>query len=386
MVLVLSTSLQMSKIIFLNFVLICLNFAFSSSIKCENQHFKIISTESGIFKGLRQTTLYENEEYFSFRGIPYAKPPLNDLRFQLPEKSDPWNNIKSVLATGSECVQLNPLNQSEIIGDEDCLFLNVYTPDFAPNKKLPVMFFIHGGGYFDSSSSETFYGPDFLIEENVILVTINYRLGPLGFLSIDGLPKNVGLHDQLLALKWVNENIHNFGGDEKEITIFGESAGACSVHFLILSPLSNNCFKRAILQSGTALDTWAYGDSHHNQNEMMMNYGVGKGDLIQFLKSVDAKKFIRETFVDPFPTDPGERGYSLTFKPVVDDWLIKDNPRSIIDEPIDSSIDVMIGYSSEVSKFHLKERRLKDIFYRKRSHSPKIYKIQSTFPSLTENS
>lgn len=335
----------MSKIALQNFLLICLIF---SSIKCENPDYKIISTGNGFFKGLRQRTLYENREYFSFRGIPYAKPPLNDLRFQLPEKPDPWIDIKSVLETGYDCVQLNPFRESEIIGDEDCLFLNVYTPNVDPNKKLPVMFFIHGGGYFDSSSSEAFYGPDFLMEENVILVTINYRLGPLGFLSIDGLPKNVGLHDQLLALKWVNENIHNFGGDENEITIFGESAGASSVHFLILSPLSNNCFKRAILQSGTALDTWAYGDSQHNQNEMMMNYGLDKGDLIKFLKSVDAKTFIRDNFVNPFPTDPGERGYRLVFKPVVDDWLITDNPKSIIDKSIDGLTDVMIGYSSKV--------------------------------------
>lgn len=339
----------MFKIVLWNFVL-CLNFFFS--IKCENQDFKIISTDNGFYRGLRQKTLYENKEYFSFRGIPYANAPINHLRFELPEKYSAWISVKDVLKTGSDCIQINPLNTSEIIGDEDCLFLNVYTPNVDLIKKLPVMFFIHGGGYFESSSSELFYGPDFLIEENIVLVTINYRLGPLGFLSVDELPKNVGLYDQLLALKWVNENIQSFGGDKNEITIFGESAGACSVHFLIMSPLSNTFFKRAIMQSGTALDAWAYGDFFHNQTKMMNTFGAVKGyngDLISFLKNIDAKKLIRETFLSPSPTDPGERGYSLLFKPVIDGAFITDNSKPVLDR-FNNSIDVMLGYSSKVLK------------------------------------
>lgn len=336
--------------IFSSNIFLCLNF-FVYSIKCENPDFKFISTDNGFYKGLRQRTLYENKEYFSFRGIPYANAPINGLRFELPEKYSSWIGVKDVLKTGSDCTQINPFNTSEIIGDEDCLFLNVYTPNVTLTKKLPVMFFIHGGGYYESSSSELFYGPDFFIEENVVLVTINYRLGPLGFLSMDGLPKNVGLYDQLLALKWVNENIECFGGDKNEITIFGESAGASSVHFLIISPLSKTFFKRAIMQSGTALDTWAYGDFYHNQTKMMNTFAGIKGyngDLIRFLKNIDAKKFIRETFLSPLPTDPGERGYSVLFKPVVDGAFITDNPRSVLDR-LNNSIDVMFGYSSKVT-------------------------------------
>lgn len=241
-------------------------------IKCDQ--FKTIEIENGLIRGKILQSVYLKSDYFAFRGIPYAKPPIGNLRFKLPEKPEPWTDVKDVIKIGSDCVQKSSVIPGmHVSGNEDCLFLNVYTPDLTFSEKLPVMFFIHGGGYQEMSSSDLFYGPDFFINENVIVVTINYRLGPLGFLSVDYLPQNVGLYDQLLALKWVNENIDKFGGDKNEITIFGESAGSSSIHFQILSPLTKNLFKRAILQSGTALDTWAYENENHNQNDIMVKFG-----------------------------------------------------------------------------------------------------------------
>ncbi|XP_026318747.1 cholinesterase 1-like [Hyposmocoma kahamanoa] len=144
-------------------------------------------------------------------------------------------------------------------GSEDCLYLNVYTPDIKPSSSLPIMVFIHGGGFMCGSGNDNIYGPEFLVKENVVLVTINYRVDILGFLCLDTeeIPGNAGMKDQVAALRWIKKNISNFGGDPDNITIFGESAGAASVVFHLISPMSKGLFKRAIAQSGSATCFWA---------------------------------------------------------------------------------------------------------------------------------
>lgn len=190
-------------------------------IKCEK--FKTIEIESGLIRGKVLQSFYSNNEYLAFRGIPYGKPPINELRFEKPQKPEPWTGVLDTLEAGNMCVQYN--RSQILVGDEDCLNLNVYTPSLS--KNLPVMFYIFGGRYNKGSADEMRYGPDFLIDENVIVVTINYRLGVFGFMSLgtENYPGNLGLRDQIHALKWVNENIRSFGGDNKKITVFGHSAG-----------------------------------------------------------------------------------------------------------------------------------------------------------------
>lgn len=192
-------------------------------IKCDTEQFKTIEIESGLIRGKVLRSFYSNNEYFAFRGIPYAKPPVNDLRFEIPQEPEPWTNVLDTLKTGNMCVQYN--RSKILIGDEDCLSLNVYTPSVSRN--LPVMFYIFGGMFKTGSADKMKYGPDFLVDENVIVVIINYRLGVLGFMSLgtEQYPGNIGLRDQIHALKWVNSNIHSFGGDNKRITIFGHSSG-----------------------------------------------------------------------------------------------------------------------------------------------------------------
>ncbi|XP_054273063.1 esterase FE4-like isoform X1 [Macrosteles quadrilineatus] len=199
-------------------------------------------------------------EIFGFLGIPYAAPPTGHLRFQSPQDPPTWPGLRDASRPGSACIQQFVLIEklrNIVIGLEDCLFLNVYTPQVT--EKLPVMFYIHGGGYAGGSGDPSEYGPELLLDQDVVLVTINYRLGPLGFLSTGDsvLPGNLGLKDQLSALKWVQKNIHHFGGDKDSVTIFGESAGGASVHFHMLSPKSQGLFHKAISQSGTALCPWA---------------------------------------------------------------------------------------------------------------------------------
>ncbi|CAG2106736.1 unnamed protein product, partial [Medioppia subpectinata] len=219
-----------------------------------------VNTTSGVVKGLTIDVL--NTSVDQFLAIPYAEPPVGVLRFA---KSVPLRHpIQDVIdgtETGNSCYQLIPDLLKPFVGNltlsEDCLVLNVWTPHVAkksvPKAPLkPVMFWIHGGALILGSSFQKLYNGTALATNDVVVVSINYRLANFGFLYGDreDAPGNVGFYDQLLALKWVRENIHMFGGDRDEITIFGESAGSWSVSVQLLSPLSKGLFKRAIMESG----------------------------------------------------------------------------------------------------------------------------------------
>lgn len=160
---------------------------------------------------------------------------------------------------GSVCVQYKEVPGTAIIGEEDCLFLNVYTLNINPFRPLPVMFYIHGGFFVMGSGNDDFYGPDYLINHNIVLVTINYRLGVLGFLSanIEETAGNAGLKDQIAALKWVQKNIRNFGGDPSRVTIFGDSVGGSSVTLHMIVPAARGLFQRAISMSGVLNNDFA---------------------------------------------------------------------------------------------------------------------------------
>ena len=198
-----------------------------------------------------------------FLGIPYAKPPTGTLRFQKPAPPESWTGTREALVFGHECMQRDvPLfhfNNSEApvpkARSEDCLCLNVYALESTASP-LPVMVWIHGGGFTLGAGSQ--YDASHLATKGVVVVTINYRLDVFGFLSSedDVMPGNYGMFDQIAALNWVHTNIANFGGDPGKVTLFGESAGAASVSLLILSPLTQGLFQRAITESGSSLNPW----------------------------------------------------------------------------------------------------------------------------------
>jgi para-nitrobenzyl esterase len=199
----------------------------------------------------------------AFLGLPYAAPPVGDLRWRAPEAPAKWTGERDATKFGAHCAQGHVFDDM-IFQDsgesEDCLFLNVYTPASAkPGSKLPVMFWIHGGGYSGGGSSEPRHNGDFLPTKGVVLVTINYRLGVFGFLATADLAKeakgaagNYGLLDAVAALKWVKANIGQFGGDPGNVTIFGESAGSFAVSTLMASPAARGLFHKAIGESGAA--------------------------------------------------------------------------------------------------------------------------------------
>ncbi|RZC37636.1 COesterase and/or Abhydrolase 3 domain containing protein, partial [Asbolus verrucosus] len=221
----------------------------------------IVTVSTGKLQGKTGKNIY-NGEFYSFQGIPYAKPPVGPLRFKAPQPAEPWTGIRDATNEGEECFSRHPVFTT-LTGGEDCLTLNVYTPNLPKHGSVlkPVMFWIHGGGFTSGSSSSVIYGPEFLLTEDIVLVTINYRTGILGFLSLEDpdldIPGNAGLKDMVLALKWVQKNISNFSGDPNNVTIFGESAGGAASHYLILSPLAKGLFHRAILQSASTTRPFA---------------------------------------------------------------------------------------------------------------------------------
>ncbi len=200
----------------------------------------------------------------AFMGLPYAAPPIGDLRWKAPQHAAKWKGERDATKYGARCAQgrvFDDMVFQDAGENEDCLFLNVYAPAASNDKsKLPVMFWIHGGGYAGGASSEPRHNGDFLPLKGVVLVTINYRLGVFGFLVTADLAKeangaagNYGLMDMVAALQWVKANIKNFGGDPDNVTIFGESAGSFAVSTLMASPMAKGLFHKAIGESGGAI-------------------------------------------------------------------------------------------------------------------------------------
>ncbi|XP_069123190.1 cocaine esterase-like isoform X1 [Argopecten irradians] len=222
------------------------------------QSFPVVSTPSGPIKGVVVPTL--GMDIVQFRNIPYAKPPVGNLRFEKTLPVEPWTETLDGTSFGPSCIQDLTLfaelwakaDKHEV--SEDCLQLNVYVPTAVSTEvKKPVMVWIHGGAFVMGNSWG--YDPSFLVMKDVIVVTINYRLGILGFLNTEDstLPGNVGLWDAIEALKWVNKNIAAFGGDPESVTIFGESAGGFAVSYLAIIPSTAGLFQRIIPQSGSAV-------------------------------------------------------------------------------------------------------------------------------------
>ncbi|XP_013185290.2 juvenile hormone esterase [Amyelois transitella] len=192
-----------------------------------------------------------------YYGIPYATVRG---RFQAPGPEPVWDDVYEAINENVRCRQRKNEKSDEMIGVDNCLIINVYKPLNVEDKPLAVMVFIHGGAFFQGSASPFMYGPQYLIKKGVILVTLTYRLNLQGFLCLrtKEAPGNAGMKDQVAALRWIQRNIKAFGGDPDNITIFGESAGAASVSFLVLSPMAKGLFHKAITQSGSAISSWAY--------------------------------------------------------------------------------------------------------------------------------
>lgn len=248
------------------FALICLLTVRTAVVsKGQDARGPLVTTKYGQVQGTQLRVKGTDRVISSFLGIPFAKPPLEELRFSPPERPTPWIDVRDATAYPPLCIQ--DLKGIDILREifltdlpdftlsEDCLYLNIYTPAEAKkDDKLPVMVFIHGGGLVMGGAS-MFDGSAISAYENVVVVSIQYRLGTLGYFSTgdEHARGNWGFLDQVAALQWIQENIEPFGGDQESVTIFGESAGGISVSALVLSPLSKGLFHKAISQSGVSI-------------------------------------------------------------------------------------------------------------------------------------
>lgn len=278
------------------------------------------------------------KNYIAFEGIPYAEPPTGLHRFQPPRPcTTQWEGIRNAKNPGESCMQWDHFiwTKDRLRGSEDCLFLNVYTSNVNPVEKYPVVVHIHGGAFMYGNGD--FYGPDFLLTRHIVMVNINYRLGPLGFLSTedDVVPGNMGLKDQNMAIRWVKENIARFGGDPERITITGYSAGGASVHLHYMSPLSAGLFNNGISHSGCALNPWVMAENPLEKAKILAGY-VGctmtnTTELVACLKDKPAEDIVRAVgHFQPFQYNPFSP-FGAVVEPKSDTAFLSDSPISIIE-------------------------------------------------------
>lgn len=300
--------------------------------------------KQGAILGSRDETT-NGRVYYTFKSIPYAKPPVGSLRFKDPEPAPAWSGVRNGSLPIPKCPQPDLLAPNNVAGQEDCLYLNVYTPR-PYSSNLPVMVFIHGGGFVISAAEHQGSSPKPLMEKDVVVVAMNYRLGALGFLATGDnvLPGNLGLKDQILALQWVQDNIMDLGGDPNKVTIFGESAGGMSVHYHIFSPLAAGLFRRAIMQSGTAMIPM-------NTSLKKSAIKIGKALNCTGEKSQQLMACISEATAEDLVKAPGplqswtESPYPVG--PCVDGTYLPDYPEVLLKDGLYNRVDVMSGSTKD---------------------------------------
>ncbi|KAG1667819.1 Acetylcholinesterase [Nymphon striatum] len=359
-----------SEMVFLQlFVLLCS----VAVIKCStNSESVTLHTVSGPIKGKRQSTL--DGQVDSFLGIPYAKPPINDLRFRRPAPVERWCDVRDATNKPNACTQypagmFGPGFKGEQIWvpntqiSEDCLYLNVWAPAKHANRLTsltPVFVWIYGGGFNSGSSDLDLYdGALIAARNNLIVVSFNYRTGVFGFLDVqtNEAPGNVGLLDQQLALKWVKTNIMFFGGDPERITIAGESAGSFSVNFHLLSHGSRNLFDRAIMQSGSAYNKVAVlsdkvkfeaaSNLAEAANCSHKDATVFPDEIVECLRKLPSNQLnLLELGLYKIPI-------KYAFTPTVDGHFLPDHPMSMVDKGDFKKTDILMGTNANEGTFFL---------------------------------
>ncbi|ORA78113.1 carboxylesterase/lipase family protein [Mycobacterium malmoense] len=300
-----------------------------------------------------------------WKGIPYAAPPVGDLRFRLPEPPRRWTEVADVTSFGPACPQPAFPNMPLDLGapqGEDCLRLNVWaSSDTEPGAGKPVMVWLHGGAYILGSSSQPLYDGHRLVsgDVDVVVVTVNYRLGALGFLDLSSFgtarrrfDSNVGLHDVLAALRWVRDNIAAFGGDPQRVTLFGESAGAGIVTTLLAAPAAEGLFAGAIAQSSPATSVYDRGRARRVAKGFLDKLGIAPPDADRLLDApVAAILAASQEVFDEVPVrNPG----TLAFVPIVDGDLVPDYPVKLAQEGRSHPVPLIIGTNKhEAALFRL---------------------------------
>uniref|UniRef100_A0A4W3H470 Carboxylic ester hydrolase n=1 Tax=Callorhinchus milii TaxID=7868 RepID=A0A4W3H470_CALMI len=327
----------------------------------------VVTTKLGRVRGTRMPVL--SGHVSAFLGIPFAEAPVGSLRFRPPQPHKPWAGELEAVRFPMNCQQyvdkslpgfpgLEMWNPNQEMS-EDCLYLNIWVPTPRP-RNATVMVWIYGGGFYSGASTLDVYDGKYLAHtENIILVSMNYRVGPFGFLALPGseeAPGNVGLLDQRLALQWVKDNIQEFGGNPKTVTLFGESAGGASVGLHLLSPGSRHLFSRAILQSGSPNCPWATVSAlearrRATQLGQLLNCQASSDrELVSCLRTREPRELIeKEWLVLPY-----SGLFRFPFVPVVDGTFLPDSPEAMMEAgDFKQEAAVLLGFNKDEGSFFL---------------------------------
>jgi para-nitrobenzyl esterase len=270
-----------------------------------------------------------------FKGIPFAAPPVGDLRWREPMPVKAWSGVRDATKFGSRCMQTGP----DV--SEDCLYLNVWAPEWPAKSRKPVMVWIHGGGNFAGSGSEPTFDGEAFARRGVVLVTANYRLGVFGFFAHPELTAesshrasgNYGLMDQVAALRWVRDNIAKFGGDPQNVTVFGESAGGLDISVLMTSPLAKGLYQRLIAESGPVVAPPSLAEGEKKGSSVAASL---KADSIKTLRAIPAQDLQKAT-------GQGLQFLGPLLGVVVDGWVLPRPPFQVFQAGQEHRVDLLIG-------------------------------------------
>jgi para-nitrobenzyl esterase len=334
-----------------------------------------VMTETGLIQGVaeRDLTVY--------KGVPFAAAPVGELRWRAPQPAASWEGVRLADSFGPDPYQGD--GQGHV--SEDCLYLNIWTPAQEADAKVPVLVWIYGGGFSFGSNTTPVHNGEHLARKGVVLVTINYRVGPLGFLAHSELsaesPRRVsgnwGLLDQLAALRWVQRNIAAFGGDPENVTIFGESAGGISVSMLCASPEAKGLFRRAISQSGGSFGP-PRRTTYPGENMRRLAWAEESGGAYLQRAGVTTIAELRQLPPERLPAGWG----SGAAWPIIDGWIIPDDQHRLYQSGTYNEVDILVGYNSDEGLSFARERTPEE--YRanvEQRYGPFAEKLLAAYPA-----
>jgi para-nitrobenzyl esterase len=306
-----------------------------------------VEVTGGTIEGIKQDGL------FIYKGIPFAAPPVGDLRWKSPAPVEAWTGVRKADTFGPACMQAaNAMGNTSPV-DEDCLYLNVWTPAKKPDEKLPVIFWVHGGGFSGGSTSTPMYDGTGFARKGVVMVSVAYRVGPFGFFAHPELSREsgrgsgaYGLEDMIAGLEWAKKNVGRFGGDPANVTLFGHSAGGMAVNMLAASPVARDLFHRVICMSGGSFAPL------QTTNQGGMGLGIQALELAEsngdeFLKRLGAADIASARSLSAEEIQQGlAGGMGMRFRPGADGYVVPDDLYSLYKEGRFNDTPILVGYTS----------------------------------------
>ncbi len=320
----------------------------------------VVNTQSGKVRGQMRNNI------FVFKSVPFAAPPVGNLKFAAPVKPKPWDGVRDATKSGPTApfnvpaeadIDSKPAFHNGWIKGDDYLTANIWSPALEA-KRLPVVVFIHGGAFVVGTGDVPLYDGTAFAKKGVVLVSVNYRVGIEGFLKIKDVPTNLGIRDQIAALQWVRDNISGFGGDPENVTIMGESAGGMSVGVLLVSPPAQGLFKKAIMMSGSGQAVLSGEQADRIARQYAKTLKL-KNTRASYLKFSPEDLLVAQTKVKPKMvkletkehTDP--TGGLVLFFPVIDGDVVLDIPLKQMQNSTGGKHDLLIGYNSDEVNYFL---------------------------------